>query len=313
MLKFIKKRNLSIIDILNLGFLFVIFVFALFSLPNNPYSYKPFIVLAASLLIVVLAITVRNRKNRKQESWFLDKIKRIYLNFYPLIFFFVLFESFYMILPFLNPHDYDKELAHLDFVLLGVNPTVWIETFFKPWLTDLMYLLYLFYFPFPLFILVYLYRKGTDEQFNKSVFIYLMVYYGAYIIYFIVPARGPHLYAPIANLETKDLTGIFLASPIRNLINTLEPNKFDAFPSLHTAISLTTIILMAKYHKKMFLIFTPVVIGIWISLVYCRYHYVTDMIAGIIWTIIAFILAGWIYKKVTKYNLPHYFQKKNHV
>lgn len=38
-----------------------------------------------------------------------------------------------------------------------------------------MYLLYLFYFPFPLFILFYLYRKDSDEQFNKSVFIYLMV------------------------------------------------------------------------------------------------------------------------------------------
>ena len=312
-MKFIKKRNLSIIDILNLGFLFIILVFALFSLPQNPYTYKPFLVLAASLFIVVLAVSIRNRKNREQESWIVDKIKRIYLNFYPLIFFFVLFESFYMILPFLNPHDYDKELAHLDFVLLGVNPTVWIETFFKPWLTDLMYSLYLFYFPFPLFILIYLYKKGTDDQFNKSVFTYLLVYYGAYIVYFIVPARGPHLYAPIANLETKDLTGIFLAGPIRNLINTLEPNKFDAFPSLHTAISLTTIILMAKYHKKMFFIFTPVVIGIWISLVYCRYHYVTDMIAGTIWTIIAFMLGGWIYNKVSKFHLPPYFQKRKHV
>ncbi len=313
MMKFIKKKNLSIIDILNLGFLFVIFILALFSLPHNPYSFKPFLALAVALLLIVMAVAIRNRKNQKNETRLTNKIIRAFLNFYPLLFFFVVFESFYMILPFLNPHDYDKQLAHIDFSLLGVDPTVWIETFFSPWLTDLMYLLYFFYFPFPLFILIYLYRKGTADQFNKSVFIYLCVYYGAYIIYFMVPARGPHLYAPIASLQTKDLVGLFLAEPIRNLIGTLEPNKFDAFPSLHTAISLTTIILMARYHKKMFIIFTPVVIGIWISLVYCRYHYVTDMLAGIIWTIIAFILAGWIYEKVSKYNLPPYFQKGKNV
>ncbi len=313
MMKFIKKRNLSIIDILNLGFLFVIFVFALITLPHNPYSLRPFLTLALALLLVILAVSIRNRRSQKEESKLINKIIRGFVNFYPLLFFFVVFESFYMILPFLNPHDYDKELAQMDFYLLGVNPTVWIETFFKPWLTDLMYLLYFFYFPFPLFILVYLYRKGTDHQFNKSVFIYLMVYYGAYIIYFIVPARGPHLYAPIASLQAKDLTGIFLANPIRNLIGTLEPNKFDAFPSLHTAISLTTIILMAKYNKKMFVIFTPVVIGIWISLVYCRYHYVTDMIAGAIWTVMAFVLGGWIYEKTLKFNLPPYFQKSKNV
>lgn len=309
MIKFIKERNLSIIDILNLGFLFIIVVFTLFSLPRNPYSFRPFLALAFALLLVVMAVAIRNRKNQKDETKLTSKIIRAFLNFYPVLFFFVAFESFYMILPFLNPHDYDKQLAQIDLSLLGVNPTVWIETFFRPWLTDLMYLLYFFYFPFPLFILYYLYRKGTDDQLNKSVFIYLCVYYGAYLIYFMVPARGPHLYAPIASLQTKDLTGIFLAGPIRSLIESLEPNKFDAFPSLHTAISLTTIMLMAQYHKKMFIIFTPVVIGIWVSLVYCRYHYVADMLAGIIWTIIAFILAGWIYNKVSKYDLPPYFQK----
>ncbi len=308
-----KKRNLSIIDILNLGFLFVIFVFALITLPHNPYTFKPFLALAFALALVFLAVAIRNRASQKDESRTISKIIRGFVNFYPLIFFFVVFESFYMILPFLNPHDYDKALAQMDYALLGVNPTVWIETFFRPWLTDLMYLLYFFYFPFPLFILIYLFRKGTDHQFNKSVFIYLLVYYGAYIIYFIVPARGPHLYAPIAHLQTRELTGIFLAGPIRSLIGTLEPNKFDAFPSLHTAISLATLILMGKYHKKMFLIFTPVVMGIWISLVYCRYHYVSDMIAGILWTVIAFIVGGWIYEKTLKYHLPPYFQKSKHV
>lgn len=309
MIKYFKKRNLSVIDLLNLGFLFIIFTLALFSLPHNPYTFRPFLVLVFAFFLVWLAIRIRKKRKDKVSRSFIGRVTRIFLNFYPLIFFFVVFESFFMILPYLNPHDYDMQLAQFDYHLFGVDPTIWIEAYFRPWLTDLMYLLYLFYFPLPLFILVYLYRKGSEYQFDKSVFIFLVVYYGAYIMYFIIPAQGPRFYEPLMRLQTKDLNGLLISIPIRNIISVFEPNKFDAFPSLHTAISLTTIILMARYNKKMFIIFTPVVIGIWISLVYCRYHYVADMIAGIIWTVIAFLLSGWIYDKLAKYNLPPYFQK----
>lgn len=294
------------IDLLNLIILLAVVVFYLLSLPGNPFALKAPMVLAAAWLIIWIAVL--SRRTRFKNTY-LEKVRGFYLNFYPLIFLFVLFESFFMILPFFNPKDYDDVLATFDYRLLGVHPTVWIERIFSPLLTDVFYLLYLFYFPLPFFILIYLYRKRQFEALDKSVFLLLFVYYGAYISYFFVPAMGPRLYEPIVQLQTKPLTGIFLASPIRELITFFEPNKFDAFPSLHTGISLSTLILMAKYNKKMFLIFIPVVAGIWLSLVYCRYHYVADMLAGIVWTVTAFLIGNRIYDRLVPRKLFHYIER----
>jgi len=303
MVKFLKSRGISLIDLLNLAFLSIILVFYLISIPRNPYALRPLLVLAAAWLSVWGAVAGRRtRYNHK----LLDKIRKFYVNFYPIIFLFILFESFFMILPYFNPKDYDAVLANFDYRLLGVHPTVWIERFFSPATTDLMYSFYVFYFPFQFIILFYLYKKKEFVNLDKSIFILLFINYGAYISYFFFPAMGPRFYEPLMQLQTKSLDGIILAGPVREIISFFEPNKFDAYPSLHTAISLSTIILMAKYNRKMFYIFIPVVAGIWISLVYCRYHYVADMIVEIIWTIIAFYVAGKIFDRLAKYDLFNY-------
>jgi len=300
MTQYFKKKGLGIIDLLNTAFVFVIFIFYLISLPRNPYSIWPVVVLIFSLALIGLALFLRKYRKTNPPQTFLQKLGKTYLDFYPLIFMFVIFESFFMILPYFNPHDYDRELAQMDFSLFGVYPTVWIEQWVRPWLTDLMYLVYFLYYPFPLVILVYLYRKRKFSALDRSVFILLVVNYGAYITYFFVPAMGPRFYEPVLQLQTKALNGIFLTVPIRNFIQIFEPNRFDAFPSLHIATSLTTLIIMAKYNKKMFLIFIPFIIGIFVAVIYCRFHYVVDVFAGIVWTIIAFVLAGKFYDKRIK-------------
>ena len=242
---FLRKKNLSALDILNTGFLAVIFIIYLFSLKSSPYLFGPLFVFLLTGLVIVFAIHIRGKSGT-------SRVERIFLTFYPLIYLFVIFESFFMILPYVNICRYDKMLADIDFSWFGVHPTVWIERFIHPGLTDLMYLLYIFYFPMPLFILGYLYRNRRFGDLDRSVFVYMIVYYTAYLGYFIVPASGPRFYEPLMQLQTKDLNGLILAVPVRKIINFLEPNKLDAFPSLHSAISFTTLLMMIKYNKRMF-------------------------------------------------------------
>lgn len=209
-----------------------------------------------------------------------------------------------MTLPYFNTHRFDDILIQIDFFVFGFHPTIWIERFMSPLLTELMYILYLFYFPMPIILMVWLYKNNKLREIEEGFFIYLNCYYLAYIIYFIIPADGPRFH--LNNLQSIPLTGYLLTSPIKELINTLEPNKLDAFPSLHSGILMTTMIMSYRFARRMFYIFMPIAFGIMISLVYCRYHYVIDIIAGIFVSFISYQFSIKIYTKISKTTVFHF-------
>ncbi len=289
-----KNLKFSLVDILNLSFVFIVFLFYLAAFKETPYKIQPPVIFIFLISLILFAASVRNSNQ-------VTKAKKIFLFSYPVIYLFTIFETFFMILPYFNPHDYDNILNNIDLQMLGVYPTVWIEQFHNPLFTDILYLLYLFYFPMPLFLLVYLYNKNKHYILDKVVLTYLTTYYISYIIYFFVPAMGPRFNDTLIQLQNiKSLDGIILAVPIRELINFLEPNKFDAFPSLHSAIVTTTMLSTYYYNKKLFKIFLPIAIGIFIALVYCRYHYVIDIIVGFILSVTVFYLWHFLYDKIRK-------------
>ncbi|RLD90265.1 MAG: hypothetical protein DRJ09_04800 [Bacteroidetes bacterium] len=291
----------GILDRLNMVFLGLIFLFYLFSLHHSPFSYQPLLILIPTGLVVWLSVFLKKTNRYKG-------LAKYFLLAYPLIYLFVIFESFYMILPYFNLHRYDEALANIDFAMFGVHPTVWIEQWNRAWLTDLFYSLYIFYFPMPLFILTWLYRKKRFIDLDKSVWVLMLTYYGAYIGYFLFPAAGPRFYEPLIQLQKTNLNGVFLAIPIRTIINFMEPNKLDAFPSLHAGISFTTLLLMGKFNKRMFWVFVPIITGIMIALVYCRYHYIIDIIAGISWSILSFYFGQKFYDKFVSGKLIPFYQ-----
>ena len=215
-----------------------------------------------------------------------------------------------MVLSYINPNIYDEQFYNLDFMLLGVNPTVWIEPIINPYLTELMYYLYLFYFPMPLIILGYLFKNKMYKQLDKAVLFFFITYYGAYLLYFVFPASGPRFYEPLVKLQKVPLDGIWFTDIIRNTISSLEHNKFDAFPSLHAAISLATVIIIGQYRKKWLYFFIPILIGIFISLIYCRYHYFVDMIGGVIWTLISFWFVEKYYDKLFAMKFVRFYSDK---
>jgi membrane-associated phospholipid phosphatase len=159
----------------------------------------------------------------------------------------------------------------------------------------------------PLIILGYLFIKKMYVEIDKTMLFFFITYYGSYLLYFAVPALGPRFYEPLVELQKVPLDGLLLTDIIRDTISSLEHNKFDAFPSLHTAISLATVIIIGQYRKKWLYFFIPILIGIFISLIYCRYHYFIDIIGGVVWTLISFWIVEKYYDKVfSKYFAPFY-------
>jgi membrane-associated phospholipid phosphatase len=295
-----KTYRLSAVDIVN--FIYWLFMVVFYLLAFRQTGEKAYGFVLLSVLIIFEIFIIKSRQVTTDNN-FIKLLQFIY----PALFLIFIFDSIHISLPYVNPNIYDEALSNIDFKLLGFHPTVAIEKFINPYLTEFMYYLYFFYFFMPFIIVIYLYRKKMYRELDKTVLFLLLTFYGAYLLYYTVPALGPRFYQPLVALQQIPLKGVFLAETIRDSISVLEHNKFDAFPSLHAAVSLSVLIAIAKYKKRWLYLFIPIVAGIFISLIYCRYHYFIDIIGGIVWTMICYFLIEILYDKLyAKYFIPFY-------
>jgi membrane-associated phospholipid phosphatase len=204
--------------------------------------------------------------------------------FYPIIFIPILFDSFADLLPWVSPVEQDPMLIAWDLALLGVHPTVWLERFIHPWLTEILTWAYTSYYFLPPILAVALYWKRKIADFDRAVFGVVLGFYLSYVGYFLVPAVGPRF--TLIHLQTTGLPEVFMADSIRETLNVLERFKQDAFPSGHTAVVLLVLFYAWQFIRGLFWVFLPVVVSLIISTVYLRYHYVVDVIAGIVLAVV---------------------------
>jgi membrane-associated phospholipid phosphatase len=270
----------------HLAFLAMAFAFYLVAWRGLPDRWSPVLALAGLVVFQLALVALRRRFGRRPGVQVLQLLGIV-------AFVGAGFGSLSYTIPVVNPHRFDAALAGLDQLLLGGSPTHWTQAWTQPVLTDVFYVLYLVYFPMPVILVWWLLATGRREQMERSVFIYLVCYYLGAALYFAVPAQGPRFFLRY----DVPLDGWLLAAPIRNLINALEPNKLDAFPSMHTAIVVVTLIVARWYHKPMFRVYAALSVGIGVSLVYCRYHYVVDIAGGAAIAIASGVVGPMLYDR----------------
>jgi membrane-associated phospholipid phosphatase len=214
-------------------------------------------------------------------------------SFSPILFVILIYESLGDLIQHLLP-DIDPLLARIDLFIFGVHPTVWIERWVTPWLTDLLSLAYISYYFIPVVLIMVLYLKGRVKEFNRSVFILTFGYYISFIGYILFPAIGPR--KMMTHLQSIPLEGSFITDFVRDILDTLEHNKRDCMPSGHTQMSLMVLCLAYRYEKLLFRILLPIVCGLIISTIYLRYHHVIDLFVGAAFAIGCMIMGSRLYQ-----------------
>lgn len=199
--------------------------------------------------------------------------------FFPVVVILLVFDSLSFVHD-LNPHDRDELLIRIDLFLFGFHPTVRLERIASPLFTDLMILAYCSYYVLPLVFVGVLYGKGKEQEFDEAAFSIVLTFYLSYIGYMLIPALGPRF--ALAPLHHEGLKGLILADPIMRALDFLEGIKRDAFPSGHSAVVLVVLAYAYRYEKGLYRIFLPIVLALLFSTVYMRYHYVVDVLAGML-------------------------------
>ncbi|MGB9627522.1 MAG: phosphatase PAP2 family protein [Thermodesulfobacteriota bacterium] len=188
-----------------------------------------------------------------------------------------IYQSFGELIHHLQP-DIDPWLIKIDFLLFGVHPTVWMERWISPFLTELMSFFYGSYYFLPFILILTLYLKENREELNISISLLMLGYYISFIGYILLPAIGPRY--TLSHLYSKPLEGGIITNIVIGGLDAIAYNKRDVMPSGHTQISLIVLFLAYQYNRIIFYIYLPIVCGLIFSTIYLRYHYLIDLFVG---------------------------------
>ncbi|MEJ2544126.1 MAG: phosphatase PAP2 family protein [Calditrichaceae bacterium] len=218
----------------------------------------------------------------------------------------------------------DFTFMHWDAVLFGVQPTIWLEKLLHPVAVEYFMFAYVLFIVYPYFYLVYLYQKNKLPVFHKAMLAQVLSLFIALTCFITLPAKGPRVTIGINNSEqqinsdtpsyTQALKGVefdfledWTGKPSffqlqYDMWNQIERIKTDCMPSMHTCLCLIVLFYAVKYrryfkYRKTAMWFWLVGnISLIVSTVYLRYHWVVDVIFGIILAIIAYYLTELFYK-----------------
>ena len=179
---------------------------------------------------------------------------------------------------FVNPHDVQEWFLKADVWLFGIEPTLWVQQFYRPWLTELFSFCYAFYLPLTILLPVVLYWKRKDQEARITLLGLVLCFYWGYFFYILFPAVPPRI--AIADQYTHSLGGSFWLGTQNEMVSITETSSRAAFPSLHSAITLLTLIYSWKFERRLFWFLLPLGSGLIAATIYLRHHYVVDLLAG---------------------------------
>ncbi|MEW6126294.1 MAG: phosphatase PAP2 family protein [Acidobacteriota bacterium] len=224
----------------------------------------------------------------------LGNVGRFIRGWYAVPFIPTTFKELEYLIPRLHPRDFDWQLAAIDYRVFGVHPTIWLERLHVPLLTEIFQIVYATYYFYPVILGVVLWLRGDFERFHFWVFILMCGFYLSYLGYIAVPAIGPRFI--LADQQSLPLSGVWLFDTIRGTLDRAEGITRDCFPSGHTEITLLVLFYAWKFHRRTFQWMWLPLFAIIVSTVYLRYHYVVDVVAGVVAALLVIAAAKPMYR-----------------
>ncbi|MCH7681822.1 phosphatase PAP2 family protein, partial [candidate division KSB1 bacterium] len=213
---------------------------------------------------------------------------------YPFFIFTFVFKEIALVINILFPFWLESHLISWDLIVFGIHPTVWVQQFYRPWLTELMAFSYWsYYILFPVSGFTLYFQKDKSLYFS-FVFRLSVTLLTCYFLYLFLGARGPHETLASLHLE-RDY--VFIFDKFVKSIQDAASISGAAFPSSHVAAVWVVLIYLFRFKKWLGLTLLPLILVLTVSVVYLQYHYAVDPIAGILVVCITYPLAGILEKR----------------
>lgn len=192
---------------------------------------------------------------------------------------------------------YDAELHVADLRLFGVEPSLWAERFVSTTTTEWFAFFYFGYFlVLAVHVLPMLFFSKRTALLAEFGFLTITVYCVAQATYLLVPAFGPHRW--LAGSFQNDLPVGFWYDAVLKAVRSGGAER-DAFPSLHTAGPAALALFSFRHRRALPFKYTwPVTAfftaNIIVATVFLRWHYLIDIIAGLVLAGSAMVAATYV-------------------
>lgn len=265
--------------------LFFLYLFAVTSLLLFPglaggAVEHPAALVACHLLVAVMGGAAILSARR------LNPVTRFIRWWYPVLLFTLCFEAVGRMIHMFQPGLIDARLVEADQYLFGAVLTPLLQSYARPWLTEIMYIFYSsYYFLIPGVGLALYFRGPTGTRgepplaFRKYLLAVSLTFWICYIHFLFTPAGGP-VFWPDYPGSVSELTG--------GPVTAVEQWVFQhgtivggAFPSSHVAVAVVCAVFAVRFSVVPWLI-VPLVCGLAVSTVYAGYHYGVDVFYGAI-------------------------------
>jgi len=316
------KTNPALIFVLFFTFLVILFaVFNWHQLSLKEFSFFTLLWTGSLLLIVHTLINLKNFIRLKQANK-VNIITKSYLQllylFLPYLLIALLYDNWILLQHITSQYFniIDPQLKQIDEVMFGSQPSFWLQSFIHPIAVDYFMIAYSMFVIYPFFYLLYLIQRNKWLVFQKVLLAQNIILALSLISFLIFPAMGPRVLlaaeytTPLQGISfdfLQNLTGrasFFLIQ--YDLWNFAERVKTDCMPSMHAGLCLLCLFYALKYRKifkreKLAIYFWVIgIISLIISTVYLRYHWIIDVIIGILFAVIIYYLTEVIFNALVK-------------
>jgi membrane-associated phospholipid phosphatase len=250
-----------------LGFLSVSILLFHHRLPN----WGGFLAFHGALagFVLLLAATLKDAS----EGW-----KGLLRWGYPILLFTFLYEETGYLIHLFFDGWRDSALIAFEHKLTGAIPSVWLAERARPWLSEIFMAGYFsYYFIIPLGALILWARRETEnfQLLILSVCIGFFISYAGFLLY---PLEGPRYAIP--HLHPGTVEGPFFVQLVKFVIDKGAIHG-GCMPSSHVAVAVIVLLALFRGARFWYWMLLPWVLGLAVGTVYGRFHYVSDVAAGL--------------------------------
>lgn len=263
--------------------------------------------LAGHALILVLVHLLIQWHARGQPGRVLDFLR----HFYPVLLYTAFFRETGAVNRICFMAYLDPMVIRWEQALFGCQPSVLFMDYLPyRWVSEMFYAAYFSYYVMITGVGIALFVRNRS-QFFHYLSVVSFVFYVCYLIYDLIPVIGPRVFfrevhgyelpPEIERLAATDAyPEVVRGGPFFQLmawIYRVFESPGAALPSSHVAVALCTVYFSFRYLPRIRHLHFGVALLLCLATVYCRYHYVVDVLAGMLTAALLIPLGNWLYFK----------------